>query len=434
MGDSSAPAKDAHLCVLIHGLWGNPKHLANLAAGLRAKHAESELRIFISKSNSDSRTYDGIEVGGERVAQELEDEVERLAEEGVKVTKLSVVGYSLGGLIARYCVGLLHARGLLDRLEPVNFNAFASPFLGVRSPSPDYRGRLWNVLGAHALSTSGQQLFVVDKFRDTGRPLLSLLADPDSVFMQGLARFRNRALYANVQNDRSAPFWTTGVTAKDPYEDMSAVDMHFVPGYEPVVADPDHPVSPKHDRDDSLYARLKRGGAAAVGSLPFYAFSIFLLPFGLTFFMLSAPFQTFRSNRRVRLHNEGKLGGRGFGVYRIPLLAGEALETLNAHAPQRHLTSHEEATRKGAPAEALAADDGDSVEKKKDPLADFRVLALTPEQFQMIENLDQLGFRKYPVLINVGHSHAAIVVRFKRPGFKAGHTVIKHWVEEEFEI
>ena len=67
------------------------------------------------------------------MAQEIEEELERLQHGGSKVTKLSVVGYSLGGLIARYSVGLLYSRGwFAGGLQPVNFTAFASPFLGVR--------------------------------------------------------------------------------------------------------------------------------------------------------------------------------------------------------------------------------------------------------------------------------------------------------------
>jgi hypothetical protein len=30
-----------------------------------------------------------------------------------------MVGYSLGGLIARYAIGLLHHRGIFDRIQPV---------------------------------------------------------------------------------------------------------------------------------------------------------------------------------------------------------------------------------------------------------------------------------------------------------------------------
>lgn len=73
----------------------------------------------MAKRNSGNHTYDGIELGGERVTREIEDEIEALAAEGKTVTKLSLVGYSLGGLVARYAIGLLYSRGWFDKIEPV---------------------------------------------------------------------------------------------------------------------------------------------------------------------------------------------------------------------------------------------------------------------------------------------------------------------------
>eukprot|EP00955_Chlamydomonas_euryale_P049473 354264-Chlamydomonas_euryale.AAC.2 len=56
-------------------------------------------------------------------------------EEGLRVTKLSFIGYSLGGLISRYAVGILYARGWLaggsgGGVEPVNFVTVAAPHIG----------------------------------------------------------------------------------------------------------------------------------------------------------------------------------------------------------------------------------------------------------------------------------------------------------------
>jgi hypothetical protein len=62
-------------------------------------------------------------------------------------------------------------------------------------------------------------------------------------------------------------------------------------------------------------------------------------------------------------------------------------------------------------------------------------LALTPDQFSMIKSLNRVGFRKYPVYIHKHrHTHAAIVVRMDKEGFEEGHTVIKHWLDNEFEL
>ena len=64
----------------------------------------------------------------------------------------------------------------------------------------------------------------------------------------------------------------------------------------------------------------------------------------------------------------------------------------------------------------------------------FPVLALTAEQFEMIDNLDALGFTKYRVHIqNHRHTHAAIVVRIQKDSFAEGRTVVKHWAEQ-FEV
>jgi hypothetical protein len=91
--------------------------MANVAKSLRAKHSEDELYILVAKRNSGSFTYDGIELGGERVCREIEEEMQLIERQGGKIKKLSIVGYSMGGLVARYAVGLLNVKGILDQVE-----------------------------------------------------------------------------------------------------------------------------------------------------------------------------------------------------------------------------------------------------------------------------------------------------------------------------
>ena len=98
-------------------LWGNPNHLASVAKALRAQFPPDKLYILVVKRNSGSFTYDGIELGGERVCLEIEEELEVIKSRGGNIKKLSIAGYSLGGLVARYAIGLLYARGVLDNLE-----------------------------------------------------------------------------------------------------------------------------------------------------------------------------------------------------------------------------------------------------------------------------------------------------------------------------
>lgn len=107
------------LILISRRLWGNPNHLKAVATALRAKHPEDSLYILVAKRNTGNFTYDGIELGGERVCQEIEEEVEKLAAAGQTIKRFSVVGYSLGGLVGRYAVGLLENKGFFKNIKPV---------------------------------------------------------------------------------------------------------------------------------------------------------------------------------------------------------------------------------------------------------------------------------------------------------------------------
>lgn len=91
--------------------------MRNVAKSLRDLYPSTELRLLFAKRNIGSFTYDGIERGGERICSEIEEELRAVQESGGKITKISIVGYSLGGLVCRYAVGLLYAKGILDDLE-----------------------------------------------------------------------------------------------------------------------------------------------------------------------------------------------------------------------------------------------------------------------------------------------------------------------------
>ncbi|KIH88056.1 hypothetical protein SPBR_07152 [Sporothrix brasiliensis 5110] len=483
-------AKADHLCVLVHGLWGQPEHLGSVAAALRDGYSEDQLHILVAGSNSGYYTYDGIDTGGERVCLEIEDALEAAAGKGAKITKLSVVGYSMGGLVARYAVGLLHAKGIMDKLECKNFAAFASPFLGVRSPTRGAFSTVFNAIGSRTISVSGRQLFGIDSFRDTGRPLLTILADPESIFMAGLRRFGRHTLYANIVNDHSAVYYTTALSKTDPFAEVAAaggdiedLPLHFVPGYDQTIMADKEPIAL-----DRLAAAMKRvrertasGGAAKAKAeaktkqgimpagkavrrflakpwnrerrlqlfeaAPMVAISL-LLPLGLTLFLLNAVYQHVQSSKRLKRH-EGGLAGIDSKSYRLLPLWMKGLRDTVEDAYEDINTAQDP--------EFASPDDSDSdlesiaqgVQQPQVPLfkdgkgskitttapADGSLLALSPEQFTMIDNLDSLGWNKYRVWIRkIRHSHAAIIVRHESPRFEEGKTVLRHFVNEEFAI
>ncbi|OJJ51704.1 hypothetical protein ASPZODRAFT_452842 [Penicilliopsis zonata CBS 506.65] len=459
---ASGPPKADHLCVLVHGLWGNPSHLDYVASALRERHNEDRLVVLAVKRNAGTFTYDGIELGGERVAHEIEETLEKLASEGYKIKKLSVVGYSLGGLVARYALGLLGARGWLDKLEPVNFTTFVSPHVGVRTPLKGIQNHIWNVVGARTVSMSGRQLFMIDTFRDTGKPLLSVLADPESIFMQALSKFKNRCAYGNIVNDLSTVFYTTGITKFDPFRgDLDDIKFNYVKGYEPVIINPDQYILPVDETEDEpgFFAQTCQKFTKILGQLPFWTFITLFVPVAASLFLLNSVIQNFLSRQRIRLHETGKAGAI-FGGYRVPLLVQnvqqaveDVFENVNSRQDPAYLsdTNKKPGGRRaslrrvsmGKPMPNGGEEKGTAVastEEAADEMGtsttqEFPTLALTSAQLAIVDSLNALGFRKYPVYIhNNRHSHAAIIVRMPKKGFEEGKIVVKHWLDREFEV
>lgn len=436
--DSTTSSTEKHICILIHGLWGSPSHLNFLRETLQTQHPEGNLHFLVTKSNAEYNTYDGIEVGAERITNEIEEAIKDIEAEGSSVKKISIIGYSMGGLIARYVIGLLYKDGLFETIEPVNFTTFATPHLGIRTPKLGYKSSLWNMIGARTLSTSGQQMFTIDNFRDTGRPLLSIMADQNSIFIQGLRLFKRRSLYANTQNDRSVPFYTAGVSRTDPFVDLDNVDVHYLQDQdEPVILDPAHPVSLRKAKKEpqNTYMFMSEQTRAA---LPLYAFFLTLMPIAIPTFLVNSVYQTYKSSQRVKLHESGEAGFSP-DRYRIPLLEDAqavqdqlfermADQTSRDYLPtppsERRSSSSSRSSSSLNEAKKLARTES---AKESSP---FPILALTKDQFAMIDSLDALGFEKFPAHIQKHrHTHAAIVVRMQKEGFAEGKVVVKHWAK-----
>jgi len=278
---------------------------------------------------------------------------------------------------------------------------------------------------------------LVDKFRDTGRPLLAVLADPDSIFMSGLAKFKRKTLYANITNDRTAVFYTTSISKTDPFTDLEKVQVRYVKGYENVVLDPSDPfasVPPEAHVPKSFLASTK----AFIHGMPRAVFFMIFVPIGLSVFLSSAAVQSVRSSKRIKLHEDGK-AGIDTSRYRVPLWLkraranlDDAFENMNNSHDHEYLGSGSESDGEsdGLPAESRRIL---SLERKLSRGQREPTLALASEQFSMINALDKLGWRKYPVWIHsADHSHAAIIIRWETARFEDGKVVLRHWVNEEF--
>ena len=247
-----------HLVVLVHGLWGCDKDMEYMNKTLLSQHENNiELSslygleedekdkqynlIYTSNQNAKFKTYDGIEICGKRLQLEIYDVINKIYQqnENVQINKMSIIAYSLGGLISRYCLGLLYNDKFFSAdwvgnlsgipIEFVNFITFVSPHVGVISPY----SRVAKLVGH-----SGVQLYLKDKDK-----IVYQMSLPNSSFIKGLRKFKHLKLYSNCINDLKTNFFTTGISHVDPFKvfyDKEVSDIKwvkFIKGYNNVVID-----------------------------------------------------------------------------------------------------------------------------------------------------------------------------------------------------
>lgn len=148
-----------------------------------------------------------------------------------RVTSISFVAHSLGGLTQTYAIAYIqkHSPLFFKEIKPINFIAMASPFLGLSNENPLYVkfaldfglvGRTGQDLGLSwrpAMVRSGLGAFVGGIGSDGQRalrqpdprskPLLRIL--PTGPAHDVLKLFRNRTVYSNVVNDGIVPLRTS---------------------------------------------------------------------------------------------------------------------------------------------------------------------------------------------------------------------------------
>ncbi|KAJ3188956.1 hypothetical protein HDU85_004673 [Gaertneriomyces sp. JEL0708] len=213
-----------HLVVLHHGLWGQAVHMRYLATHLVDRYAN--VRVLNFDGNRGDRTYDGVDVCGHRLAQAILDRL-RLAPE---ITKLSIIGYSLGGLITRYAIGILESHhaftepseNLPHPVVPMNYISVAAPHAGADRPPTSLWTRMYNAASTVVISRSGKHMMMRDRDGVAGepgttRPLLDMMADPAFPFWRGLSRFTVRKAFANTLNDRVVGFTTSALEPSNHY-------------------------------------------------------------------------------------------------------------------------------------------------------------------------------------------------------------------------
>lgn len=97
-----------------------------------------------------------------------------------KVTRFSIFGYSLGGLVSRYTVGILYATKFFDAVKPINFATIATPHIGLTRYSGSFLSKTTHALGPLLLSRTGKQFYAKDKDDwggGKGKPLVEVMSE-----------------------------------------------------------------------------------------------------------------------------------------------------------------------------------------------------------------------------------------------------------------
>jgi hypothetical protein len=221
------PDQLAHLFVLIHGLWGSANHMITIERmvnDLLPSCTSDKIVCLRPSSFSFWRTYDGLKINSDRVISEIYYEIETLKlSQNLKVDKISIVGYSLGGLIARHVIGSLYESGFFDVVTPVFFTTFATPHVGVEFYKKNIFDYISNTVGRFLFGKTGLEFFVGD-----GDKLLLQMSDPSKRYFQGLAKFQRHILLANVKNDRTVAFFTSYITEYSPFDKWSNIKIKYV--------------------------------------------------------------------------------------------------------------------------------------------------------------------------------------------------------------
>lgn len=427
-------------------LWGFPDHMAYLELQIQTLKESSPEKLVTYKTISHSKfiTYDGIDINGKRVCDEIRAQVADLKTSGDIVTKLSIIAYSLGGLILRYAVGILFKEGFFDEITPVNFVTFCSPHVGAPSPKQLRFIKFYDWIAPKFLAVTGNQLFLCDTVlatishnkRSVGKPMLVWMADPELRFYKGLAKFRHLALYANGINDKRTAWFTALISRYDPFcslynKNPDNIHASFLPGYEPTVVDASQPITFGEIRGKPREPPIKTPKKAVTALwkvwlvrrwrwLKVFCSLVLFTPVWAITFIGNSVIQRVMHNRRVQQFH--KLNNLEDMYHQNPSFASQLLAAIDDERDRIVESAY------GA---INTTDDNEETEH----LRALEPLNLTKDQQFIVDNLNSLSWKKFPVVIRkTDLTHAAAINRHPDPHFGEGKTVVKHFIDNTFSF
>lgn len=374
-----------HLIILVHGMFGKPAHLQCMHKEFCSQLRGQNCVVHLATANSALGTFDGVEACARRTLSELDVLMKIYSDEGHSITSISIVGYSLGGLIARFLIGLLEDRRFFDSVKPFLFATFATPHLGTVKYHNGPLAAIVNAIGANLLGPSGRDLFNKNE-------TLCELANPKGTSMSGLKKFHHLYLFANAVNDRTVPFWTAYITDKSPFE-VGSVDIVF--SNKPIIDSEKSRWSPKKKPSETS---TKRRLLISLAICVFGPILLSVMTFGTLFAYAKKWLGLVSTKYEHKILTEDIMAAISSAVEEV-LEENTSSYNVNTQNEDKVCTS-------GLPQKDSLLEMPESMID----LCDARI-PVTRRVKQQIDTLNELPWHKYMVKLQRSHSHAEIVNR-----------------------
>ncbi|KAL0923319.1 hypothetical protein M5K25_007371 [Dendrobium thyrsiflorum] len=231
VSSSDVSASADHLVIMVHGILGSTDDW-KFAANQFAKALKDKVIVHCSERNMNKLTLDGVDVMGERLAEEVVDLISKRP--GLK--KISFIAHSVGGLVARYTIGMLYrtveksqenladgahgvnAKGTICGLKAMNFITVATPHLGSRGNKqvPFLFGltvveKVASLIIHLIFRRTGRHLFLTDNDAQKPPLLQRMVEDCELQFISALEAFERRVAYSNVGHDHIVGWRTSSI-------------------------------------------------------------------------------------------------------------------------------------------------------------------------------------------------------------------------------
>jgi hypothetical protein len=280
------------LVVLSHGMWGNPSHMSEIEKSILF-HYGDEVVIHNCSSNKFLYTYQGIAKCGHSMYKEIVDFVSfhNKTYSERKVTAISFIGYSAGGLFSRYCVALMYKHNFFQSIKPSHFITIATPHLGTRMSNNRFVGRVFNLAYDSLIKVvagqTGQELSLTDISSTHNTPILVQMSILDSLYMKALLSFSHVYFYANVSNDNTVPYCTSSISRRNHFKNIKYESIpKMVEGHVYVLSCEVLNSSKSNEKEVSVEVHSNGGGCSYIWTMVKMSLLLCILPLLLVHFCL----------------------------------------------------------------------------------------------------------------------------------------------------